>query len=544
MFGSYLKNFIDCVQVMSKYWVSSREGLFLFDVETGKSKRFFKQSCFGCCVGHQRVFLFSYNEFERTLPTSSGMIVSFKYEEYAEYAEIYDVRIEVTGLDNGVHQIVLHEDKLWVQETYIQQLKSFDLDDEEHVIQYTDKVVHPFERAVIYHYLESPMYDTQEFRSSHANYRHMNSITFQDGFAYILSSYLGRIAACAKQKPTISIFTQDFKRKLAEIDLPESCIPHDIVMLGSQCLYVTNTGTITKFDIVNNKILEKYPFHVSEKKWQRGLSFDGERFVVGSGQTIQLISKSGKLIMKYNVSCYPCMITRCNKNNEYNNVLSDVRRSYVKTHLSIPQDLCECHEAFINACELVIQRYSTGIHAHTEFKNTNTISSLTSRDVECVNFCNDIAQIMTPEKRLFNNLMSVQYMLRNILVLFHSKDDKMIELLDPLKVLLERSDFKYDTSGFLHLCLPKHGMGWHNNIENLKDTSNCSAKRYYLLHSSCDTFGSSFFLYRHPISGFLHFIPDLTNTMKEFDISLDPFWHAFYSNSSIRMSLGLKPKNK
>ena len=83
-----------------------------------------------------------------------------------------------------------------------------------------------------------------------------------------------------------------------------------------------------------------------------------------------------------------------------------------------------------------------------------------------------------------------------------------------------------------------HNMGWHTNLDN-NDHERVKHRLYIAMNKA--PFGSSFFLYIHPISKQVHVVPDMGVNIMSFSLLRDqmPLWHAVLCSDGIRMSFGL-----
>lgn len=499
----------------------------MFDAFTGHSGApIINEPCFGLQVGKLRTFVFTFpSETIRTNVVPHGKIISFIYKNN----EVLDIVTECDGINNGTHQIIIYENKLYIQETYFQRIKTYLLDDDEHVISGSEEIIHPFEKDIYnYHYLLQKPYTTKYFIDRHALYRHMNAMTIQDGFIYILSPYIGR-AFYKPKPPTIAVFHLDF-RPYAEIELPTTSIPHDLVFIGSDAVYVNSDHQVVHFNIFTQTITKTFEFNNSgEEKWQRGLSFDGQNYLVGCGRTVQILNSKGVVTNVHQFSSYPCCITQVNYQNEYNNCLSDCRKSYVETLYTCPSELAIYERCFqdmynmFNEGKLTLTK-TDDIYFKHAFEYYNSI-----------HFASNLQQITNPYEGIFRGHRCMQVLLKP-----HMKVNKLqTSVLKKHGNLLHNTVANHCVTGCFFVYNPGHGMGWHHNI----DTAHFrNTDRWYMVRSNDDSFGASFFLYRHPITHLIHYVPDVNNTIKHFRLSFDtnsPLWHAVVSFRAVRVSFGV-----
>lgn len=89
-----------------------------------------------------------------------------------------------------------------------------------------------------------------------------------------------------------------------------------------------------------------------------------------------------------------------------------------------------------------------------------------------------------------------------------------------------------------------HNMGWHTNLDNIEHEI-VKHRLYIALNKA--PFGSSFFLYIHPISKEVHIVPDLGINIICFSLLCEdkkPLWHAVMCTDGLRMSFGLGQDNE
>lgn len=491
------------------YWITSFDGLYIYQEEIIKILDY---PCFGLQVYKKRIYIFALdNADDRTNPIPSGKIISFLYDEING---IHDIITEITGIDNGTHHIMIYNHTMYIQETYFQRIKTFNLNNDNHLDIESEQIIYPFEKdAYIRYYLE--YYNNEHYLEQHKYYRHMNAITVQDGFYYILSPYLGR--KYSSKIPTITVFHPNFEN-FAEIKLPTSCIPHELCFYGSDIIYLTNHCEIVHFNIFLCKITKILHFHKSSRKWMRGLSFDGEIYVLGCGKTMQFLNKDGVHIKTLETNFHPCFITKMDPISEYNNVNSDVRKSYVKTCYQFSDELIVYRNYFNN---LYYNRSDVELVDKMKCFNLNNFYFKT------IYFTSTINGILNPNPYIFHNHLNIQL--------------ETCSLTTRTGIIPIQG--KYRVTGHFNVYTKGTGIGWHHNIDTvLRNKKN--PKRIYMIRLDDTTFGASFFLYKHPISKLIHFVPDVDDTYKEFEISTDtnnPFWHAVASINTTRFSFGLAP---
>lgn len=154
---------------------------------------------------------------------------------------------------------------------------------------------------------------------------------------------------------------------------------------------------------------------------------------------------------------------------------------------------------------------------------------------------NDVNSISTIKESFFHKHTNYQDILCDMVSIYFksAKNNSMKEV----ETLIEQYglDFNpnYILSGRMHLTWPMRGKGWHHNIENVP---NHHVDVLYFVTTDQNSYGGSFFFYRHPHSCLIHAVPDIHATMKSFKLVSNkesPLWHAIGSYSAHRISWGL-----
>ena len=126
------------------YLITSRQGLYVFDNTKISFSKIKKGYFFGCSYHNSsnKWFVFGYNgesEKDKNQPTFQGYIASFSLSQCQTGYEVSDWNIEVHGLDNGSHQIKIYNKRLYVLETYIQNIKIYNIHDDGTLSLYLEK---------------------------------------------------------------------------------------------------------------------------------------------------------------------------------------------------------------------------------------------------------------------------------------------------------------------------------------------------------------------------------------------------------------------
>lgn len=153
----------------------------------------------------------------------------------------------------------------------------------------------------------------------------------------------------------------------------------------------------------------------------------------------------------------------------------------------------------------------------------------------------DVHDLFNIPENMFKSYRNYQHINKLMAAFYNDYDDyervsKNIQKIKDSGInILPRHVF----SGKFHLIYPGHGKGWHHNIESVPQKD---VRVLYFVCTDKSHFGGSFFLYRHPVSGLIHAVPDVNGTMKEFYLQSHPdkvLWHAIGSFTARRVSMGL-----
>jgi hypothetical protein len=102
---------------MSHYLCTTRSGLFL-----NFTKKILNGAFFGLARNGIDWYIFGSKADDRSKPTNEGFILKFTMDFYGNPVILEEF---ASGLDNGVHQIMVHDEHLYVLETYIQQIRTY-----------------------------------------------------------------------------------------------------------------------------------------------------------------------------------------------------------------------------------------------------------------------------------------------------------------------------------------------------------------------------------------------------------------------------------
>lgn len=312
---------------MSKYLVSSREGLFLFDSCEGSYRMLKEGKYFGLCSYKDLWYVVGFRS-DRYLPTDTGYIESFKLVD----GEIKDVHLRASGLDNGCHQMIVYGNLLYVLETYHQRVKVFEISDSEELI--LKHVFYPSRRddgrvIVNARYVLSGLIKDAVCDG----YLHMNAITIHDDLIYISCPRL-RNAISEDLQPShkqmnhlIKVFDLDFN-PLWDFEIPGEFYCHDLVFIGHKLYMTSPPDKVIEFCILtkSHKIFHRFP----GCNLPRGLSITHDRRILVGSRDI-----NGAMMLKQGVTkrwitpFAPCCIMNLEKDADFNNCNTPFNRSFV-----------------------------------------------------------------------------------------------------------------------------------------------------------------------------------------------------------------------
>lgn len=444
-----------------------------------------------------------------------GLIESFA----AEDPLLTSPRIEATGLDNGSHQMMIHDGCLYLQETYMQRIKIFPITETGALG--TPRVVYPAGTNIanIHYALKNPSLTSN-------GYLHMNAITCQDGLFYISCPRLrdrtderGQPSQQEAIPHSIMVFDRTFK-PLWSMDIKEVCFCHDLVFLGSKVYFLSSSNVLLSYDIQTKLTRQEIVFPNTLSRG-RGLSITkdgtcvvGFRFpsvvVVANLHTKTITSMTA-------IPDGPCMIWNTNLDQDYAHVNGPLRRSFV---LNIP---CP---SFFAPMSSTLQELVSHVFQH---KDTFT----TRQDIH-------VRQSKLPPFDGWSNVEYRQPVSQSNISLVTKSDQAVHQLYKQVHDFgMSRAMYP---SGRMFLYPPFHHLGWHTNLETV---GNHNTYRCYLVY--CTEDNKTFFLYRHPISHQIHAVPDRHGTANLFYFGNTerPLWHAVINPTPhvYRLSLGFAFKH-
>jgi PKHD-type hydroxylase len=459
---------------------STRKGLFLDEtkVQDGKFFGFTRD-------GKGGWYIFGHKSPDVHIPTMQGFIAHFEIHDgkVTEWKEV------LSGLDNGVHQIMFYKEHLYILESYIQRITRVC------VKTWKREIIKPLPDAI------SSWYVVNGLEGSFEEYVHMNALTVQDDRFYIMCPQLRN--KIENGQPTqnrnpsiIKMFSSDWK-PIDEFDTGKYFC-HDLVILGHEIYFADAANTICKINTVTREVSEVWtvdPVSPDLRKICRGLSigedgtvlvgthdFNGNSFLVNvlENKHIQIASP-------------PCCIKRLDV-FDFNDETCPLRMS-----------------------QIVCTRNSI-----TEAVYPELVKVLEENPGESTEL-GDLTSFLNPNFKIDRENFGP------------GKNHTSLENIDVLEKQLPPSLVE---SGRFYLYPKGHGMGWHTNKDNIIIDDGQRNYRMYTVHTT----GESYFLYRHTVSKKIHAVRDVDGTSLIFNLMIDsePFWHAVMCKAGARLSYGVK----
>ena len=461
---------------MESYLMTSRKGIYL-----NFTKKLIDGKFFGLTHQGPVWYAFGTHAEDIHVPSFQGYILQF---EISSNGDMVNQKEVFTGLDNGVHQMCIWKDHLYVLETYIQRITVIDLND------FSKTEIYPFDRAI------SAWYQKNGLEGSCEKYIHMNAITVQDDRFYIMCPQLKNILVdgqpSQKRNPSqIVMFGPDWK-VIDAFDIGRYFC-HDLVIIGHEIYFADASNTICKLNIVTREVEQVWtvdPVSPELRKICRGLSIceNGQSWV-GSHDlecknyyVIDFVKKQ-----HIEVDDTPCCIKRMD-GSDFNDETSNLKNPFTLTYPS----------SFNSVTSSIFDTLSD-VH-----KNNEKPPCSDSRHVKEI--LNVNPEYTPGEYIMIPNLQNT-FPLPSYLI----------------------------ESGPFYLYPEGHGLKWHTNRNNLIEDQGLLNYRMYTV----STTGNSYFLYKHPISNKVHAIKDIDGTSLIFNLRQE-FWHAVICVKGSRLSYGLK----
>lgn len=368
----------------------------------------------------------------------------------------------------------------------------------------------------------------------------INSFTYQDGYYYILAYKLNDVSAekDISYSNYIFIFNDNFEYKQV-YSLPYTELCKYIRYYGIYLLFIKNSEII-KYNLItnecdifisidiNNIIIKSYSITKDNElicllqNPYNYLCCDVCKIMINEPDKINYMYISKLLPIIKEVHCL-------NYNDDILLPISVWKKSYIQ-HININsiKNNTNC-----NIVDYLINIYNSLDDCKDIFKiNNYTLKNIEYASLEeFINISDTYLSDITAFLPSFNNLQPKQ---------LHYEDINNSEHIIKYNTITDIYNFciknNISPSGWF-LYEKGYNMGWHTNLD--KDIHKSKNKRQYIVLNQ-NVFGSSYFLYKHPISKQVHIVPDDKVSIIQFSFGTEekPLWHAVYCKDGIRMSFG------
>jgi len=462
------------------YLCTTRKGLF-HDETKVKDGKFFGLTR----DGSSGWYVFGTHAKDIHLPTFQGFVAHFELHD----GVVTDWKEVVTGLDNGVHQILIYQGHLYILETYIQRIMKISTST------WRKDAIYPLPRAI------SSWYFVNGLEGTFQDYVHMNALTVQDDRFYILCPQLRNTVEdgypSQERTPTlIKVFSSDWQ--LIEEINTERYFCHDLVFMGHELFFADATNTVCKVNIVTKEVSNVWtvdPVSPDLRRICRGLSIGEDGTVLIGTHDFKGNSFLVDVLQKRHVKTEdtPCCIARLDT-MDYNDPTCLLRKSQVvcvRNHLTaaIYPELVKAREE----------------HPHDPIE------------------LGDLAAFLNPDCKTDRENFT---------------PGKLCISLENLDIIRSKLPAALRESGRFYLYPRGYGVGWHTNHDNLVEDEGQFNYRMYTIHTTDE----SYFLYRHTVSRKIHAVRDVDGTSFVFNLLIgsEPFWHAVLCKTGTRLSFGIK----
>jgi hypothetical protein len=287
----------------------------------------------------------------------------------------------------------------------------------------------------------------------------------------------------------------------------------------------------------------------------RGLSIDKDGLVVMGFRTpekLAIFNVDDVSNVEYiPCPCEPCCIGKLDYDNDFSNNNSSLVHPYV---LQCKLDCLGLKRAneFIMGLKNIIENtfdvdWSYYNNKRTQQENRNPFTTMLEGQAS-------LDDVINPPSYIFDNIRNFQSVVKNkihmtqldlqdganVTVFDHFRNREKYHNIQAYYDMIEKivTEVGCSVTGKLFLYPPQSAMGWHTNIEV---PMNSRTFRCYVVCCSKDN--ASFFMYRHPISGKFHAVPDRNMYCNIFYLGnkYSPFWHSIINPSLDveRLSFGI-----
>ena len=223
---------------MASHLVCSRDGLWSFDEKNNMFELEVSGHFFGIARSGNRFYI-SGHEGVKNIDSKMGSVWSFEVED----GHVVNFRKQVTGLDNGVHQITIVGNFLYAIETYLQRVSRVAIRASGDLVQSSMEWFQPWKPAINYNY--DP--------TRNVGYHHLNALVYNDGKFYVMKktevqSDLTESMSCIQE------FDENWNL-VKEWPLGRWYC-HDIVFRGSDIYFCDALNFICKLDTKSGQVTE------------------------------------------------------------------------------------------------------------------------------------------------------------------------------------------------------------------------------------------------------------------------------------------------
>lgn len=356
----------------------------------------------------------------------------------------------------------------------------------------------------------------------------IDSFTYQDGYYYILANEPSDKDIGKEYKNYIFIFNEDFQYKqVYSIPLLPKC--RHIRYCGPHILFICDYE-LFKYNLITNDVEHFITFQSNTSVHSYLINEQLELIFLLSNPNTEL-------------ACDICKVDY-DKPDQFNflyltkfsNFMKQIRKIEYEQNILLP--VCKWKSSYIQhiipdtTIVSLIEKLSTVYHQLDTLSHLFQTYPFDKKQITYTSLDDFI--------HISNNVLAD---VKEFLPSYEGNEPKQL-LMDSLKSIPEEIKKVYDYcneyqiahSGWF-LYPTGHSMGWHTNLD--KEIHLEKNKRQYIVMNK-NPFGSSFFLYRHPVSKHIHIVPDDVCTVIQFCFGNieSPLWHAVYAKEGHRMSFG------
>lgn len=537
----------------SEHWAASRGWLYAIRGSGAEPEllRVLSGRFFGVAVHLGRVYVAGTGpSADGHSATYCGFIMSFR----SAAGRLSDLRQEVVGLDNGVHQICVAVQPdgitfLYALETHAQRISGFRVlaDGRLHPMA---RVIRPFPAAVNAWWVANDR-AYASMRDALPEYLHANALTYHDGLFYVMCPRLrsqldesGLPCNDPAATSSVRVFSEEWEL-LREYELDKRFC-HDAVILGHQLRFLAASNELCSLDLVTGQVdtlVRLFDTH-DDRAVCRGLSVS-ENGDATFSTTIGPDGRTGCFLVR--ISGDDVTVTDLPTTDtdgwsltqlvlihapDYNQASGVLRAAcgvhQVRLMTPMVQQMQEQFGVYLIGLEQMYKcRAPPRPHDIPRTDDASTPDSL--------------AEMLDPPDAWFRVGPGVRhpFVKNHNFIAYKETDDTLCPTMRLAHDRLIAIALQHGAERTSHMLvsLDQQGMGWHTNLDN--QTTAERAFRVYMVRNT-EGFGSSFFVYRHPYSGRIHAVPDRNGYVNVFDLrdAVSPLWHAVVCLRGRRVSCG------